>query len=329
MALFSKSKEPIFLKENSSANATLSKLQELSKTAPEKIKTLIEQDIRAIKAGIVGEENIMFELRNSHVPMYVLHDAYFTRGDLSVQIDYLIITRCRVFIVECKNLYGNIEINSDGNFIRSVSFNGKSKKEGIYSPITQNSRHLEMVKSIISDAQSNALSRALFEKSFYENFRSLVVLANPNTVLNSKYAKKEVKQKVIRADQLVEYIKKVNSENDAVKSSEKQTEVLANFLLKKSVENPIDYIEKYRVMIGNNTEGAEESKDNMTPCVSEPTTENVVPPNGTTEEIQVLCPICGAEMVRRKAKRGANAGHEFYGCSKYPKCHGIVNIVTQ
>lgn len=36
------------------------------------------------------------------------------------------------------------------------------------------------------------------------------------------------------------------------------------------------------------------------------------------------CPKCGAVMVRRVAKSGANAGNEFWGCPNYPKCKGIV-----
>lgn len=34
------------------------------------------------------------------------------------------------------------------------------------------------------------------------------------------------------------------------------------------------------------------------------------------------CPICTKTMVRRTAKRGANAGSEFWGCSGYPSCKG-------
>lgn len=33
-----------------------------------------------------------------------------------------------------------------------------------------------------------------------------------------------------------------------------------------------------------------------------------------------LCPKCGAAMVRRTARRGSNAGAEFWGCSTYPAC---------
>ncbi|MBB6580379.1 restriction endonuclease [Ralstonia solanacearum] len=34
------------------------------------------------------------------------------------------------------------------------------------------------------------------------------------------------------------------------------------------------------------------------------------------------CPRCGSAMVRRKAKRGTNAGSEFWGCIAYPECRG-------
>lgn len=36
-----------------------------------------------------------------------------------------------------------------------------------------------------------------------------------------------------------------------------------------------------------------------------------------------VCPKCGSQMILRTAKQGPNAGNEFWGCSTYPKCHGI------
>ena len=38
------------------------------------------------------------------------------------------------------------------------------------------------------------------------------------------------------------------------------------------------------------------------------------------------CPECGKPMKRRKARSGANAGHEFWGCTGYPNCRGIREI---
>lgn len=42
---------------------------------------------------------------------------------------------------------------------------------------------------------------------------------------------------------------------------------------------------------------------------------------GQTE--RPCCPTCGAAMVLRTAKRGANLGLSFWGCSTYPKCRGV------
>lgn len=37
------------------------------------------------------------------------------------------------------------------------------------------------------------------------------------------------------------------------------------------------------------------------------------------------CPICHGAMVRRKARVGRRAGKYFWGCSRYPQCHGTRN----
>jgi ssDNA-binding Zn-finger/Zn-ribbon topoisomerase 1 len=31
-------------------------------------------------------------------------------------------------------------------------------------------------------------------------------------------------------------------------------------------------------------------------------------------------------MVKRRATRGEMIGMEFWGCSRFPHCHGIINI---
>lgn len=50
---------------------------------------------------------------------------------------------------------------------------------------------------------------------------------------------------------------------------------------------------------------------------SEPTAAPVA------ENAALVCPKCGSEMVRRTAKKGNNAGSQFWGCSRYPSCTGI------
>ena len=41
---------------------------------------------------------------------------------------------------------------------------------------------------------------------------------------------------------------------------------------------------------------------------------------------EILCPECGNPMVLRTARRGANAGNQFYGCSQYPRCRKTIDI---
>ena len=49
--------------------------------------------------------------------------------------------------------------------------------------------------------------------------------------------------------------------------------------------------------------------------------------NKAKEETEdLICPRCGAPLVLRTAKKGENAGNQFYGCSAFPKCRYIENL---
>jgi len=213
--------------------------------AHESIKPIIEQDIKNLKAGRVGEENVAFELKNSYMPIIVLHDLNLEHDGLKAQIDFMVITAKVILIIECKNLYGDIEVNGNGDFIRTTTFNGKTKREGIYSPITQNNRHLELIKAVRSKTKGNFLTRALFDKFFDENYKSVVVLANPKTVINLKYAKKEVKDKIIRSDQLVTHLKKLYMESKNETYSEKHMFEMADYFTGLHKPSQTDYLNKY------------------------------------------------------------------------------------
>lgn len=253
MGLFNKMKEPVFLKESSNAQTQLERLYALETQLNEEGQAIIRQDIRCLEYGIAGEKNIAFELKNSHMPMYILHDIYLEDGDLSAQIDYLVFTKKICFVIECKNLYGNIEITNTGDFIRTTDFGGRKKKEGIYSPITQNQRHLELMKKIRVDNKSNILTKFMFGRYFEDLNKSVVVLANSKTVINTKYAKKEVKSQVIRADQLVKYIKDIYEKSkESASSDEKMLEWAKSYLdLHKEVDK--DYTAKYEQYKINNS----------------------------------------------------------------------------
>ena len=253
MGLFSRKREPIFLKESSNAELQLEKLKEIEPLLNTEGQAIIKQDIKYLEYGIAGEKNIAFELKNSHMPMYILHDIYIEDGDLSAQIDYIVFTKKICFVIECKNLYGDIEINNSGDFIRTTEFGGRKKKEGIYSPITQNQRHLELMKKIRVDNKGNIFTKFMTDRYFEDIYKSIVVLANPKTVLNAKFAKKETKEKVIRADQLVKYIKDIYENSKATAYSEEGLMEWAQSFLNLHKEVVKDYTEKYNKYRINNS----------------------------------------------------------------------------
>lgn len=245
MGLFDQVKEPVFLKESSNIEKMLEQLKQIEPKLNDEGKKIIAQDIKYLEYGMIGEKYIQYELKHSHMPIYVLHDLYFEKEDKNAQIDYIVVTKKVCFFIECKNLYGDIEINSAGDFIRTMQFAGKKRKEGIYSPITQNQRHLALFKEMRLDRKNNRLIKFMMEKNFEENYKSIVVLANPKTVLNMKYAKKEVKSKVIRADQLIAYIKEEYKKSELLPSSEKQHLEWAQNILAMHTDACKDYTKRY------------------------------------------------------------------------------------
>jgi len=48
-------------------------------------------------------------------------------------------------------------------------------------------------------------------------------------------------------------------------------------------------------------------------------------PSDRTDPIPA-CPKCGKPMALRTAQKGARTGKQFWGCSDYPECKGIVDI---
>lgn len=249
MGFFTKKIGTIFIKEHNDVEIFLEKMELLKERAEGNLKKEIEKQIKLFSYGKVGEDNIAYELKNSGMDMYVLRDIYLEIDDKTAQIDYIVITRKHVYVIECKNLIGNIEIDNNGSFIRTYELMGKRIKEGIYSPITQNQRHLRVLREICRLAETGVFSKLTFDKRFDSNYKSIVVLANPKTYLNARYAKKEIKNQVIRADQLIEYIKNADSESQEAAFGSEQMLKLAQFFLERSQENKSDYAKKYEEMV--------------------------------------------------------------------------------
>jgi hypothetical protein len=163
----------------------------------------------------------------------------------TAQMDFVLITNKYIAVLESKRLSGDITVNSDGQFTRSFkNSNGKIyKKEAIYSPITQNERHISLLHKFLVD-------RKLIK---YAPVISFVVLGNPKSIVDLKYAKKAIKEKIVRGDQLVERLKKELNKKSDINLSVVAMEKIAEALLDAHTVKEQSFIKKYQDLIDQGT----------------------------------------------------------------------------
>lgn len=304
--------EPLFLNEGATrAELELQKLEALASVVADEDKEKLAQDIRLARAGIAGEKRIVFELKNSHYPLVFIHDLQLEFEGTSAQIDFLVLTPYNTIAIECKNLVGNIEIDSSGSFIRTFGKGRYRRCEGIYSPVTQGRRHVEMMKAILRSERSKAV-QLIQHFTLDDYYHSVVVLANEKSLLDAVNAPVEVREQVIRGDQLVKYIRELDGRyaRKNGRDSFKTVRARAERWLRRNAPSARDLAGSYSIVKAATPEAGEASVSSDMPDVA-PT-----------------CPLCGSPMVLRTARYGANKGNKFWGCSTYAstRCRGIVSV---
>lgn len=238
-------KDTIFYKSNSDLQEKFDALTKLNKEYPNNNDVLSELYI--VKKGLEGEKEISYQLQKANIGMYVLHDVKVKYGDLTAQIDYIVITSVFIYFIECKNLIGNITVNENGDFIREYTFNGKKIKKGMYSPLRQVEAQREVIRKIW-ESKASGLVKLFGSKNFDYYRKVLVVVANQETILNISKAPKDIKSKVLRADALVRKIQYDLSHirSDDSYSSKKNMELFAQSYANLCINENIDYYKYYK-----------------------------------------------------------------------------------
>ena len=203
-------KNQVLYKEDTTTQKELDRMKEYLKTHPNKD---LENKVKLFEYGLAGEKQVLYELLHSGIGMYILHNVSFEYKGKSAQIDFVVITARCTYFIECKNFIGNITINSKGDFVRTYMKNNRKVTEGTYNPITQSKRHLEIIKEENYD-NANILYKMNFEKTFDSFHDYIVVMANPKTIINDKYAPKNIKERLVKADQIIECLKRLESKRD-------------------------------------------------------------------------------------------------------------------
>jgi len=136
-------------------NNKVAELERLMSVSTGKTRTKIEQELKSVRSGVRGEEEsaylIDFDLKDSKNTA-VIHDLRLEINGRVAQIDHLLIHRTlNVFVLETKNFHAGFKITEDGEFLRWNGF--KKNYEGMPSPISQNERHISVLKDAFSQIE--------------------------------------------------------------------------------------------------------------------------------------------------------------------------------
>ncbi|MFE7062059.1 HRDC domain-containing protein [Sutcliffiella sp. NPDC057660] len=226
-------KQPIVHKDFNEKSNLLENLTSLSEGSNPLVDyKKVENHLKLFSIGHTGEKSVMFELKNSMVPMLILHDVYLEFEDYQAQMDFVIVTPKFILVLEVKKLFGDILVTDKGDFQRVIRKNNRMvNKEGMYSPINQVERHVAI------------LERHLKAKGIIKKcpIRYAVTFANPKTILEiSKNVPSPIKDCVIRHDQISAFLKAEMKKSSPVEMHPSLIYKIADGILEGSQEKPFN-----------------------------------------------------------------------------------------
>lgn len=187
--------KPIFLKELNNDNDSKKRNKEFDKIRNELLLKNTNSDND--DDYLVVQRQIKEILKKSSLPAICLDDVTIERGSNLLNIDFLIITSTCAYILEVKNLLGDIYVSPSGEFYRcTTNANGVVKKGKISSPLTFGEKKADALKILLK------IKKGLKLDSHYPILHMSVVGGN----LDISNAPVEVQKKVYTFNQFVQVI---------------------------------------------------------------------------------------------------------------------------
>ncbi len=223
-----------------------------------------------------------------------LRNVYLPKdnGETS-EVDLIYITQKGIFVFESKNYSGWIFGDEKGKNWTAMLPN--KQKNQFYNPILQNKTHLKWMKNFVGD------DIPLF---------SIIVFSERCELKKVTVESEDIR--VIKRDRTYATVRDIWDKSPDAVSDARIEELYVKLKELTKVDKAtkaahIDNIEKkYK------TTEAESTSINHQD-------------DTTLSEEELICPKCGSKLVLRVAKKGENAGNQFYGCSAFPKCRYIQN----
>ena len=130
---------------NDMLNYSVRKLMEKQKTETSPLKNnAINYQILLYKIGEIGENKVLDELKYSFYPMHIFKDISINIGEFQCQIDFVILTKKAMYLIECKNTKFNVKIDKTGSFYLI----NEGKKNRTFSVLNQIERQKMILEQL-------------------------------------------------------------------------------------------------------------------------------------------------------------------------------------
>ena len=216
----------IIFKANDTLNNNIKNLMNKQKTESSALKNnALNYQILLFKIGELGESKVLDELKYSFYPMNIIKDISINIGEFHCQIDFLIITKKSIYLIECKNNGANLKIDSNGSFYLIK----EGKKNRIFSVLNQIERQKMILEQLDFDVD-------------IKNIQPIIVYANEETGIEIEDETILRGIDVINLDRLNSLIREKEKDLEEI-YTEEEIEKIKNKLLDPILKNS-DYVEE-------------------------------------------------------------------------------------
>lgn len=225
-----------------------------------------------------------------------LFNVYIPKDDGTfTEVDVIMLHESGIYVFESKNYSGWIfGSETQKNWTQSLpSGRNNTHKSTFLNPIIQNKVHIKWLQNYLG----NNISLPFYSYIVFSErceLKKVTLTSGHHFVVKREDIWSAVSAKVSQTgnllprseiDKLFQKLYPLTQANDALKAAHVQT-----------------IQEKYH----------------------KPVAKQAIPaPSPAPKEKDKICPRCGGNLILRTAKKGANSGQQFYGCSNYPHCRYI------
>lgn len=160
-------------------------------------------------AGDRQEQDVAFYLRRAFKDdenILVLNDYRFTHLGETAQIDHLIVHRAGFIIIESKSIYGEVKLNSKGEWSRSY----KGRWSGMPSPIIQAELQRDLLKAFLGANVEQFLGKLLgLQMQVGRREWDVFCTVSNNCILHRDTMSAKMSQKVVKGESIAEQVKSI------------------------------------------------------------------------------------------------------------------------